>query len=119
MNIYLLIYFSFACGGFIKSNVSGLRFDEISKSNMDAIKKMLEVNPDPEDGAKATSKVRNFYKSCLAKETEPTDEFMKSEIEKAGGWRWIGDNSSFNFQQRVGKSWTELRFLHEHQSRYD
>ena len=71
---------------------------------MDAIKKMLEVNPDPEDGAKATSKVRNFFKSCLAKESEPTDEFMKSEIEKVGGWRWIGDNSSLNFQQRVGKS---------------
>ena len=86
-----------------ENHLSWDRFQEIRTSNMNTIKNLLEVDPDPEDGTKATSKARFFFKSCLAKETEPTDAFMKSEIEKAGGWRWSGDKSSLSFQQRVGK----------------
>ena len=98
------MHFSYACGGFIKqSKISWNRFEDVKTSNTNALKNILEVNSDPEDGTKATSKARNYFKSCLAKQTQPTDEFMKSQIEKVGGWRWIGDNSSLNFQQRVGE----------------
>ena len=85
-----------------ENHKSGKRFEDITTSNRDTIKKILELKPPSEDGTKATSKVRKIFELCLQDyKTKPTDEYMKSEIERAGGWRWIGDNSSLNFQQRV------------------
>ena len=78
------------------------RFKEISIANQEKIKKILEKQP--ENNAKASSKAKQYYQSCLKSDAFPTEEFMMSLIKKFGGWRMTSNcNLSMTFTERVRK----------------